>query len=250
MTMTVYVSEQYWVGQKVLFEFFSMMIWENANKLFGQPSIWTWEEKSKGVELFGFALSLVAVSSFRWISTKPVLAGDQSGQGNTSSVSWPCRCFVSFCLCDNSSSDLTFTIPSFSLVTFSTEYFLGLEWKSFNIYSHSRKLTHRWFAVWMALPFQRSCTAYANRLETFKVQRKQNLHAWLGSRLQIGWGWQNELYGSIAQHFLQRNPKMSRLSLPLTVNWNIWGGQFGNIYQRFRCTSPSTQGFCLELFRL
>ena len=28
---------------------------------------------------------------------------------------------------------------------------------------------------------------------------------------------QNEFYGSIAQHFLQRNPKMSRLSLPLAV---------------------------------
>ena len=39
MTVTGYVSEQYWVGQKVLFEFFCMMIWENTNKLFGLPSI-------------------------------------------------------------------------------------------------------------------------------------------------------------------------------------------------------------------
>ena len=122
MTMTVYVSEQYWVGQKVLFEVFWMMIWENANKLFGQPSIWTWEENSNGVELFVFALSLAAVSSFRQISSEPFLSGAQSGHGTTSSVPWPCLS-ACFCLSDNSSSDLTFTVPSFSLVYFLNRIF-------------------------------------------------------------------------------------------------------------------------------
>ena len=88
MTVTVYVSEQYWVGQKVLFEFFCMMIWENTNKLFGLPSIWTWEENSKGVGLFALALRLAAASSFRqtfpkWSSHSLIHKRGSASQGLT-----------------------------------------------------------------------------------------------------------------------------------------------------------------------
>ena len=156
---------------------------------------------------------------------------------------------VSVCLSDNSCSDLTFTVPSFSLVYFLNRIFprfgMKILWYLFTLQKTKAQMT----CGVTALPLQCSWATHASCLETSTVQRKPNLHAWLGSCLQIGWGLQNKFYGSIAQHFPQRNPKMSRLSLPLTVNWNVWGGQFGNVLSAFQMHIPLHSGILLGSFQ-